>query len=987
MDELDKRDREIYMQRNIADVAATPIGTPGDELSEEEQVTEAALMADASFARNSRIVYQFIHGKPFEGSDVEAGRYGIDAIGEVYWNLTGERTGGAAVPLMRDAEETTAQEKYLGAMPMFYKLADTGTPEQAAAVANMIGQYDRLPNNTSRGWFRAIRGVMHDYLTYSGLGFVGARGAANMSGRETAKKMFNDLATSLVENRFKAASVAGAGYTAAYDVGQQMTEIKGEAADPSLGMSPEARAARTGIATTTGAALGPAIAVAGEGAIRGAGAMARDVARRQRSPEAELGAIGPEVQAKIDPVRVIDRQSEEVRNAIKADAETNALVRQLAGEKRSTQSIDEELDDYDIVTGDELLRELEKAQKKIPTRKQDELGFYSRAQEFIDNLKQEKLTGPQLKGQMLNAGVKADELKWTGLDEFLEANPKLTKQEAMDFIDQNKVKLEEITYEGGTLNPDTHQSFSNAEVIDDYDAINFQRELIDEDINGGDDDYLELALENRGYDVTSGLAAYKELMRATGGRYLNVEPEVLAPIQSKYPDVDVKNIGWEVDAELTEIARENYFNNPYYEVNGEGMLEDYRIVGNDDTGYYVTYEGEGVTDISDVYSLNEAQVQVQQDAIDRGLDTGAGDTQYSEYTQEGAENYREVLLTNPSYKGDPSFKLNEAQEARFKELGDKIEAEKERRPQSSFSQVYLSPFDALSSSDAYEFEWLQKQYRLSKVMESRMPSPHWQEDDVVAHARLSDREARDSFTHSSGARADGKVLYIEELQSDWAQTGRRAGFGAKEKKFEIAEAKEPQTGKSYFVVYDIEGYEKLSDIPIDKLKAPITFARGEKQFATRKQAEEAIEYEKKMMPKRIGTPEGPLVGSTDKWTEATMRRLIRKAADEGYDYIAWTPGFIQKGRWNEEGLVPFYDKMLPKATEKVAKKLDKEAKVETIEIQIVPESVGDPQRTKALRITDKLKTMAKEGQPLFAVPAAAGVGAALKPKEESNGDT
>ena len=94
MDELDKRDREIYMQRNIADVAATPIGTPGDELSEEEQVTEAALMADASFARNSRIVYQFIHGKPFEGSDVEAGRYGIDAIGEVYWNLTGQRTGG-----------------------------------------------------------------------------------------------------------------------------------------------------------------------------------------------------------------------------------------------------------------------------------------------------------------------------------------------------------------------------------------------------------------------------------------------------------------------------------------------------------------------------------------------------------------------------------------------------------------------------------------------------------------------------------------------------------------------------------------------------------------------------------------------------------------------------------------------------------------------------------------------------------------------------
>lgn len=701
---------------------------------------------------------------------------------------------------------------------------------------------------------------------------------------------------------------------------------------------------------------------------------ARDVARRQRGAASELGAVGPEMQAKIDPRKTIAMQPREVIEAL--DDETRGIIRDLATEKRAAETVAPGLDDTQIVTGDELLRTLQKAQKKIPTRKQDELGFYSRAQEFIDNLKQEKLTGPQLKGQMLNAGVKADELKWTGLDEFLEANPKLTKQEAMDFIDQNKVKLEEITYEGGTLNPDTHQSFGNAEVIDDYDAINFQRELIDEDINGGDDFYLEQAIEGlyNDVDVPSYVAAYKELMQATGGLLSRDRLDAAMPsIEAKYPDVNVRSLASDVEGQLDDIARENYFNNPYYEVNGEGMLEDYRIVGNDDTGYYVTYQNQAVDDITDVYSLNEAQVQVQQDAIDRGLDTGAGDTQYSEYTQEGAENYREVLLTNPGYKGDPSFELNETQRARLKELKEKVNAEMERRAQSGETPIY-GPKDALRPNEMAEYEALN--YQDQQVGMSPR-SPHWQENDVVAHARLSDRKLGRRTQNGTFITTEtnfddvGRVLYIEELQSDWAQLGRRRGFGAREIEFG-----EP-TYESTEGVWQVESKDP------DGLERPHKFLGGAFDFPTKEAALEAIEREKKIRPKSLGkVQEGPLVGKTDKWTEMSMRRLIRKAADEGYDYIAWTPGDVQFDRWNEEGLETYYNNVLPKATGNVAKKLDKEAKVEPIEISID----GAPQKTLALRITDKLKTMAKEGQPLFAVPAAVGVGAALKPKEETDGN-
>ncbi len=663
------------------------------------------------------------------------------------------------------------------------------------------------------------------------------------------------------------------------------------------------------------------------------------------------------------------------------------LIKKLGGEKRASESVEPGLDDMDIINADEFMRARAKQEPTPPpppARKQDELGFYSRAQEFVDNLKQEKFTGPQLKGQMLNAGVKPDELKWTGLDEFLDKNPKLTKQEVMDFIEDNKVRLEEITYEGGTLNPETHKSFSEAKFVHDEEEIKYKRDMIDGDI----DYYLEGAFRRLGVeqdDIPMHIDAYNDLLDAQRRIRTGASQEILGSLQAKYPEVDLENIGREVDAELDIQAEALYRENPFYQIDGEGALEGYRIYGNDDTGYYLTYKGEDVSYRGEpVYSLNEAQVQIQADAMDRDLleDSLMDQTQYSEYTQPGAENYREVLLTNPEYKGDPSFKLTEAQEARFQELGDKVNAEKESRP----SQIAVNAFDALSEAEYDEFTQLNLQRKRSLAQDEGMRSPHWVEDDVVAHARLSDREAgrftEDGRFITTEANSDdvGKVLYIEEIQSDWAQMGRRQGFGAKDKKFEIVQI--DPSGKPFFVVYDIKGYEKYSDIPFEKMKPPITFVRGEKEFATRKQAEEAIEYEKKIAPKTIGVPEGPVVGTTEKFTEVTLRRLIRKAADEGYDFIAWTPGEVQVNRWGDKGLQTYYDKVLPKVTKKIAKTLDKNVDVETISVNID----GQPQETLALRITDKTKKTAQEGLPLFAVPATAGAAAAVRPKEEANGN-
>jgi hypothetical protein len=77
----------------------------------------------------------------------------------------------------------------------------------------------------------------------------------------------------------------------------------------------------------------------------------------------------------------------------------------------------------------------------------DDLGFYSEAERQTKLLQQNKGGGEQFKGMLLNKGVKADELDALGLIELFK-QPKVTKQEILDTIEFNKVKLIETKRTG-----------------------------------------------------------------------------------------------------------------------------------------------------------------------------------------------------------------------------------------------------------------------------------------------------------------------------------------------------------------------------------------------------------------------------------------------------------------------------------------------------------------------------------------------------------
>ena len=120
-------------------------------------------------------------------------------------------------------------------------------------------------------------------------------------------------------------------------------------------------------------------------------------------------------------------------------------------------------------------------------------------------------------------------------------------------------------------------------------------------------------------------------------------------------------------------------------------------------------------------------------------------------------------------------------------------------------------------------------------------------------------------------------------------------------------------------------------------------------------------YLRELQNLRSTPPQGPLVGSSEKFAEVGIKRLINRAAKEGKRYVTFSPGEVQADRWNNEGLKTFYDKIIPKVGKKVAGRLDKDARVGYLD------DVRDDRFS--IEITDKMREEALRGQPLFMAPA------------------
>jgi hypothetical protein len=174
------------------------------------------------------------------------------------------------------------------------------------------------------------------------------------------------------------------------------------------------------------------------------------------------------------------------------------------------------------------------------------------------------------------------------------------------------------------------------------------------------------------------------------------------------------------------------------------------------------------------------------------------------------------------------------------------------------------------------------------VKATRMPlflSPHFEEPNVLSHIRMKDRE---TFA--------GDTLFIEEIQSDWHQIGRKKGY--------VPPLPERERLFKEFIAAE-KGLEelqrKLEDIYALQMVSP-----ADPQL-TKKESSDLQNFEDKIKSLRKKMGEAPQSPFKKNWHEFTLKRLLRYAEENGYDAIAWTTGETQAERYNLSKVVKGID--------------------------------------------------------------------------------
>lgn len=194
---------------------------------------------------------------------------------------------------------------------------------------------------------------------------------------------------------------------------------------------------------------------------------------------------------------------------------------------------------------------------------------------------------------------------------------------------------------------------------------------------------------------------------------------------------------------------------------------------------------------------------------------------------------------------------------------DQISAEVDARASSSEGDVrYRYGSYTLPGGTNYK-EFL---FTVPKIKPVYGENPHFEEHaNVVAHLRTTDRV--DAAGH--------KMLFAEEIQSDWHQAGRERGYRnlAEEERINVA-------------------MQKLQD-EVGRMEGPIESGPNSARYKEIKQEMRSLNAALRAQPTEI--PEGPFAKT---WPEFVLKRLITKAAAGGYDAIGWTTGKQQADRYD-----------------------------------------------------------------------------------------
>ncbi len=636
----------------------------------------------------------------------------------------------------------------------------------------------------------------------------------------------------------------------------------------------------------------------------------------------------------------------------------------------------------------------------------DEFGFYSEAERQAKMMQQNKGSGAQFQGMLLNKGVKLDEIKAYGLDELFK-NEKVTKKEILDTIDLNKFVLIEKT-RIGTNQPIGYEeeyftdirksdgsSFASAdEVKDAMDTGEYERPIIryeDGSFNG-----FEIAFEG-------------EVLTHTPTKHKIVR------VQTTDSNRDEVFFTFKPEANTNDWRNSNEAKQYVDSINEN--LGDYGAqTKRAKTGNLTTEDFDVLVKEYAPYSFDEATVRLQANAEDGGNVPFA---KFESNTQKGGKNYKEFVLSLPPIDKTKGYqdKVDIRFPSHFPEYNPVFHIRTKDRVTTDGKKVlYVEELQSDFGQQGRERGFKLKGDDLEKAKANLLVA----EDNLMKlkdiQVKLTPTEVENLFKLKNP-----KKIMLDPMDKDILNTVK--SFTAESDVQLINPYKAPPE-YAYATIEEVaklrqyENYKalhKLGDISDeffnqldlsqlgrtrDEIKEQIIrmfsgerLDRGSVTYPykdefqsgsaniTRDEADDIIKkyYKAKTQTKGEDAPipDAPFVKDTEKWTGLAIKRLLQMAEKGDYDHIAFSPGQVQFDRWREDGLIKYYDEIIPNVARDVTKKMkDKSANMNTtgfVDIEIPIKSPLDldfgykpkKQKTFAINITPKMRDIVRGGMPLF----------------------
>jgi SAM-dependent methyltransferase len=249
-------------------------------------------------------------------------------------------------------------------------------------------------------------------------------------------------------------------------------------------------------------------------------------------------------------------------------------------------------------------------------------------------------------------------------------------------------------------------------------------------------------------------------------------------------------------------------------------------------------------------------------------------SEYEEYAMQGGRDYRETLVTLPP-KGDVPNKMVvefASRDDRDDFIGDaNLLGEADFSTPSDTKVVFAPSSDkgARGLSDLAHSARAMDLQSIAGTGEATFQSSHWDEPNVLVHVRSQELDTADGT----------QATVVEEVQSDWHQTGRKRGYG---------DSPRPE---GVFVAGDI--------VKVDGMYRTIS-GTFENSFLVDGSTDRIANSDAVLVtpnPRTKAVPEAPFK-STKEWAVLGMKRALVDAVANGSSHLAWTPGDAQVERYS-----------------------------------------------------------------------------------------